>query len=90
MSTPVILLIIAGWLIAVGLFRWFVVRRLSRSPGGDAVKGLIWVTVRAYLRLVHRATYAGLEHVPATNQPGGLVVVSNHTGPFDALLLQAA
>lgn len=90
MSTPVILLIIAGWLIAVGLFRWFVVRRLARGPGGDAVKGLIWVTARAYLRLVHRARYTGLEHVPATNQPGGLVVVSNHTGPIDALLIQAA
>ncbi|MHC4447604.1 MAG: lysophospholipid acyltransferase family protein [Planctomycetota bacterium] len=90
MSTPVILLIIAGWLIAVGLCRWFVVRWLSRGPGADAVTGLIWLIVRVYCRLVHRARYTGLEHVPSTNQPGGLVVVSNHTSPIDPLLLQAA
>jgi 1-acyl-sn-glycerol-3-phosphate acyltransferase len=39
---------------------------------------------------MHRTTYSGLEHVPATNKPGGLIVVSNHTGPIDPLLIQAA
>jgi 1-acyl-sn-glycerol-3-phosphate acyltransferase len=83
-------LVLAGWLILVGLLRWTVVPRLATGPGGDPGTGLLWRIVRAYGRLVHRTTYTGLEHVPPTNRPGGLVVVSNHTGPIDPLLVQAA
>ena len=60
------------------------------GPGGDPFTGFLWIVLRVYTRLMHRRTVAGREHVPATNSPGGLVVVSNHTGPIDALVLQAA
>jgi 1-acyl-sn-glycerol-3-phosphate acyltransferase len=50
----------------------------------------MWVCFRAYCRVVHRPTFAGLQHVPETNRPGGLIVVANHTGPVDPLLIQAA
>ena len=83
-------LVIAGWLALVGLFRLTILRWLASGPRGDAGTGLLWVIVRVYSRLVHRTTYAGLEHIPQTNRPGGLVVVSNHTGPIDPLLVQAA
>jgi 1-acyl-sn-glycerol-3-phosphate acyltransferase len=83
-------LFVAGWMALVLLFRGTIGRWLASGPGGDAITGLIWWTVRVYGRLMHRTTYTGLEHVPTTNHPGGLIVVSNHTGPIDPLLLQAA
>jgi 1-acyl-sn-glycerol-3-phosphate acyltransferase len=41
------------------------------------------------MSLIHHVTYEGREHVPDTNRPGPLIVVSNHTGSVDPLLLQA-
>jgi 1-acyl-sn-glycerol-3-phosphate acyltransferase len=86
----IVALVIAGWLAFVLLFRWTVVRWLASGPSGDACTGFLWLVVRAYGRLVHRTTYAGLDHIPPSNRPGGLVVVCNHTGPIDPLLVQAA
>jgi 1-acyl-sn-glycerol-3-phosphate acyltransferase len=91
MSMPLTLaLVIAGWLVLVGLFRLTIQRWLASGPSGNAVTGFLWLVIRAYSRLVHRTTYAGLEHIPPSNRPGGLVVVCNHTGPIDPLLVQAA
>ena len=91
MSTPVIVLgAAAGWLAFVLVCRWIRLRWMSQGPGGDPVTVLLCLGVRAYCRLVHRPTYAGLEHVPDTNRPGGLIVVANHTSAIDPLLLQAA
>lgn len=81
---------IAGWFLMVLLFRVTIARWLAGGPGGDPVTGLMWRAIRIYGRLMHHTTYVGLEHVPATNEPGGLIVVSNHTGPIDPLLIQAA
>ena len=84
---PNSLIVVAGVLLVVGV----VFVRWSRAgPGGDPFTGFLWIVLRVYTRLMHRRTVAGREHVPATNSPGGLVVVSNHTGPIDALVLQAA
>jgi 1-acyl-sn-glycerol-3-phosphate acyltransferase len=83
-------LVIAGWLALVGLFRLTIQRWLASGPSGNAATGFLWQVVRVYGRVVHRTTYAGIEHIPQTNRPGGLVVVSNHTGPIDPLLVQAA
>ena len=66
------------------------VRWSRTAPGGGPVIGFIWRADRVYGRLMHRTTVTGREHVPATNAPGGLVVVSNHTGPIDGLVIQAA
>ena len=60
------------------------------GPGGDPFTGFLWIVIRLYTRIMHRRTFVGRRHVPGTNSTGGLVVVSNHTGPIDPLLLQAA
>jgi 1-acyl-sn-glycerol-3-phosphate acyltransferase len=83
-------LFLAGWCAVVLLFRLTIARRLARGPGHEPVTGLMWYAIRIYSRLMHRPTYVGLEHVPPTNDPGGLIVVSNHTCPVDPLLIQAA
>ncbi len=80
----------AAWLAVVLLLRWAGQRYLARGPRGDAVTGLLWHVFRTYCRLMHRPRTTGLHHVPASNRPGGLVVVSNHTGPIDPLLIQVA
>ncbi len=80
----------AAWLAIVLLLRWAGQRFLARGPRGESLAGLMWLVFRAYCRLMHRTRYAGRHHVPPTNRPGGLVVVSNHTGPVDPLLIQSA
>ena len=89
MSTPVIVVAAAiGWLTLAGLGRGLVLPWLSRGPSGDPVNGLLWVVFRWYCQVMHRPTYVGLDQVPDTSHPGGMVVVSNHTGPIDPLLIQ--
>ena len=87
-TSALIALFLAAWLVVVVAMR-LIGRRLARGPRGDAITGLLWLLFRAYCRLVHRARFDGREHVPDTNAPGGLIVVSNHTGPVDPLLIQA-
>jgi 1-acyl-sn-glycerol-3-phosphate acyltransferase len=84
-----LLIAVAAWAAFVLLVRLAARLWFSRGPGGQASTGLLWSCLRGYCRLVHRVRFDGLEHVPATNRPGGLVVVSNHTGPVDPLLIQA-
>ncbi|MCP3905099.1 MAG: 1-acyl-sn-glycerol-3-phosphate acyltransferase [Planctomycetes bacterium] len=91
MSVSQVLLVFAGsWLIIVGIGWLVVVPALRRSPGGRAVDGLIWNIARLYARLWHRPRFSGREILPATDADhDGLVVVSNHTGAIDPLLIQA-
>ncbi len=88
LTWPNILILAAGLAMVLGVVAF--VRWARRGPAGDPVTVFLWLVVRVYGRLMHRTTLTGLEHVPATNEPGGLIVVSNHTGPIDALLIQAA
>ena len=62
---------------------------LRRGPRGDAVTGLLWRCVRVYSHVVHRATFVGMERLRAQADPGPLIVVANHTGAVDPLLIQA-
>ncbi len=62
----------------------------STAPRGDVVTFLATLCTKAYVRVVHNLRVEGLEHVPATHQPGKLVVVANHTAGVDPLLVQAA
>jgi 1-acyl-sn-glycerol-3-phosphate acyltransferase len=78
------------WSAGALVWRATIVPRLSRGPQANPVTGLMWHAARLYARLMHRARYSGMELVPATNSPGGLIVVSNHTGSADPLLVQAA
>jgi 1-acyl-sn-glycerol-3-phosphate acyltransferase len=89
-ATQVLLTIAILWIAAVA-FLWLVVTPvLRRGPGGVTVTGLMWWIVRIYCRLWHHATYAGLEHLPASDDDHhGLIVVSNHTGSIDPLAIQA-
>ncbi len=91
MSTTVwLLLAAASWAVAVWMCWFFGARWWSRGPGANPITGLLWVVIRVYCHLRHTPTYRGLQHVPATNHTGGLIVVANHTGPIDPLIIQAA
>ena len=87
LTWPYILAIAAA---SLGLLWMAFVRWARTVPGGEPGIGFIWLADRVYCRFMHRAAVSGREHVPTTNAPGGLVVVSNHTGPIDALAIQAA
>ena len=77
-------------LLLVLLIAWLAFVRWSRTgPGADPFTCMLWIALRVYARFMHRPTYAGLELVPGSNAPGGLIVVSNHTGPIDPLIIQA-
>ncbi len=90
LTWPYILFIAAGCLLLTLLAGAAFVRWSRTAPGGEPGIGFLWLVDRVYCRFMHRLTVTGREHVPATNAPGGLVVVSNHTGPIDALVIQAA
>jgi 1-acyl-sn-glycerol-3-phosphate acyltransferase len=91
MTTPLTILVaVAAWLLVVLVWQLTVVPWLTKGPSGDPVTGFLWQVVRTYSRLVHHTTFTGTGLVPPTNCPGGLVVVSNHTGPIDPMLVQAA
>jgi 1-acyl-sn-glycerol-3-phosphate acyltransferase len=92
MTVPQALLLFAIlWLLAVATAWLVVVPFLARLVDGDPYNGFLWCLVRVYTRMWHRPTYLGLEHVPpdAASIDRGLIVVSNHTGAVDPLLIQA-
>lgn len=79
----------ASWIVLIALIRIAIVPWLANGPNHDPVTGLMWRTVRLYCRLVHRVTYHGLHHLRDTIDPGPMIVVSNHTGSVDPLLIAA-
>ena len=60
------------------------------GPRPEAPLGLAYRLVQVYARLVHRVRVEGAEHIPREREPGGLVVVCNHTAGVDPLLVQSA
>jgi len=84
-----ILLCFTAWSAVVLFIRWAAQRWMCSGPAGTPADFLVWHTVRLFVKLVHRATYENTAIVPQTSKPGPLIVVSNHTGSIDALLLQA-
>ena len=75
------------WITALSFIYLVIVPRLRRGPGQDAFLGLCWWLLRIYGRVIHRVKATGLEHLPTTTHPGPLVVVANHTGSVDPLLI---
>lgn len=65
-------------------------RWLLTNPRQEPLVGLIYRGMQAYVALLHRVRYEGLNHVPRGVSPGPLVVVCNHTAGIDPLLVQAA
>ena len=68
----------------------FICRWLLDNPREDVAGGLVWHTCRFYARVIQRARYSGLEHVPTSRPPGPLIIVSNHPSGVDPLLIIAA
>jgi 1-acyl-sn-glycerol-3-phosphate acyltransferase len=78
-------------LVAVGVLVWaLIANALLKNPREDVETGLLCGLGWIYVRLVHRLSVRGREHIPQTRSPGGLIVVANHTAGIDPLLVQAA
>ena len=92
MSVPQMLLAFAVAWVAAAAFGWLVVvPALSRGPGNDPVFGVLWRSVGRYCRFWHRVKFEGMDVVPRSEADhGGLIVVANHTGAIDPLLIQCA
>jgi len=87
----VALCLVAGWVLLITFLNVVVAPWLRRGPGGHLVLGLLWRLVRMYIRLWHRARFEGLEHLPAGDDDhDGLIIVANHTGAVDPLLIQGS
>ena len=85
-----LLTVMVVWVVAVAAARWGLAPVLRRGPRGDAETGLMWWAVRAYCRVMHRTRYRGLELLPQSDgDHAGLIVVSNHTGSVDPLIIQS-
>jgi 1-acyl-sn-glycerol-3-phosphate acyltransferase len=84
-----ILATLAGWIAFIAVYRLAVLPWFRRGPQGDPVVGLIWRFVRLYCRAVHHVEFAGEEKLRNMMDPGPLIVVSNHTGAVDPLLIQS-
>ena len=83
--------VLAGcYLLAAALWWLMVVPGLRRGPGQDAAVGLAWRASRFWLRWRQRLRHDGIEHLAAALQRGPVIVVANHTGAVDPLLVQAA
>lgn len=80
---PLVLLTVA---LSVGAAQQLdALRRRCPRPTWSGV--LVWIAFRLFARLVHRARYVGGEALEAAGRP--LLLVSNHTGAADPILLQA-
>jgi 1-acyl-sn-glycerol-3-phosphate acyltransferase len=91
MLGPVAVILVCAliWIALMLAFRAWVYPWLADGPGHDPVNTILVGTVRLYVRLVHRVTYHGMEDLRSKIDAGALVVVSNHTGAVDPLLIQA-
>jgi 1-acyl-sn-glycerol-3-phosphate acyltransferase len=79
---------ITSWVLLVSFVHVVVLPRLSQ-PAGDPFVGLLWRFLRIAARVVHRLKITGLEHLPDSDRPGPMVVVCNHTGSIDPLLVSS-
>ena len=89
-GVQVLLIVIAAWFGAVAFGYLVVLPWLRHGPGRDPTLGVLWRVARTYSRLMHRPVYSGHEAIRRKIDAGGLVVVANHTGAADPLLLQSA
>jgi 1-acyl-sn-glycerol-3-phosphate acyltransferase len=79
----------AGWILLVLACRLGIRAWVRTAAGDDAITGVLWRLLRIYARVVHRVTYDGMEEFRLRKHVGPLIVVSNHTGAVDPLLIQA-
>lgn len=81
--------VVAAWIALVTPVYLVLLPRLARRPSGDPIVGLGWRLLRVAVRLIHRLKVTGLEHLPDPDEYGPLVVVCNHTGSVDPLLVSS-
>ncbi len=89
LTSPVIALL---WAISIAALwcGWAVLTHLAQSgPREDVLTDVVTRVTHVYVRIVHNLHVEGLENLPASNTPGKLVVVANHTAGVDPLLIQA-
>ncbi|MCH7571762.1 MAG: 1-acyl-sn-glycerol-3-phosphate acyltransferase [Planctomycetes bacterium] len=86
----VLLALAAMWFVLAIIFRLIILPWLSNGPREDPAIGFLWRFVQIQCRLIHRLKVFGDEVVPKTIHPGGLIVVANHTGAIDPVMIQAS
>lgn len=90
MSPRTAILLAVAAAAAIAALLWLVVIPwLRRGPRGEILIGMLWRFLRGYVRIVHRSRFHGLEQLRHQINPGPMIVVSNHTGAVDPLLIQA-
>jgi 1-acyl-sn-glycerol-3-phosphate acyltransferase len=73
------------WLAWAGVCAW-----VHRNPRGDFPTGVLHRAAQVYALAWHRLRVAGRSELPATRDPGPLIVVANHASGVDPILIQAA
>lgn len=84
----ILILCLIAWVLLMAIWWGWVVPKLRRGPTGRAGVGLAWRLSKWLVRWRHHARVDGVEHLH-TLQNGPLIIVANHTGAIDPLLIQA-
>lgn len=88
-SIVTVSLILAAWVLAIAITYAIVIPWLSRRPADEPFTGLLWWIVRIFTHLMHDVRFEGKTLTEEPIDERGLIVVSNHTGAVDPLLIQA-
>ena len=88
-ASSILLSALVAWIALILLIRCVIAPWLARGPLRDPMVGLEWRLARLYCRIVHRAKWIGLDDLRQSFDPGPIIVVSNHTGSVDPLLIQS-
>jgi len=84
------ILVIGLWIALVAVVRWGFAPRLAKTPGGGAIIGLLWRLARVYGRIWHHTHIEQAHQIPPRPGERGLIIVANHTGAVDPVLIQCA
>lgn len=87
-SSPWIL-IPAFWLAIVVLYRMILMPIFCRAMGTNPTLGFIWYCVNVFSRLWHHLDVVGRDIPRDLDLKKGLIVVSNHTGAIDPMIIQS-
>jgi len=82
----ILAVVVIAALAALGWFAGW----LERTPRGEPDSGIIFRAFQLYAVLVHRLKVIDRTRIPPAVGSGGLIVVANHTGGVDPVLVQAA
>jgi 1-acyl-sn-glycerol-3-phosphate acyltransferase len=81
----------AAYVVVMSLWWITVVPALRRGPSEAAPLGLLWRMSKLLLRLRQHPQFKGIEHFESVMQADGpVLIVANHTGGVDPLLIQYA